>query len=157
MSATTPTLTCRQKLDNVFDVLALSTDAIKFLTETGTVTTITRLINVGIEWFSTAIDDGEIYEADNSEITAFKILYTTKYLPEDDIVAQLTHDSWEKFCSTKTPGATVADGAASAEDAIKDTVKIKTNLKAIQDLQETNHEYDEVMKKITFPSGIRDP
>ena len=28
---------------------------------------------------------------------------------------------------------------------------------AIQDLQETNHEYDEVMKKITFLSGIRDP
>jgi hypothetical protein len=28
---------------------------------------------------------------------------------------------------------------------------------AIQDLEDTNHQYDEVMKKITFLSGIKDP
>jgi hypothetical protein len=129
MTSTIMTLTRHQKLEHVFDVLALSVDAITYLTTTGTVTTVTRLVNTGPEWFSTAVKDGEISEADNSEITAFKIWYITKFLPEKDIVEQLNHDSWEKFCSAKTPGATVAGSATSTAGATTDTVKIKTDLR----------------------------
>jgi hypothetical protein len=59
-------------LEHVFDVLALSSDAITYLTRTGTVTTIKRLINVGPEWFATAVADGEISKAGNSKITALR-------------------------------------------------------------------------------------
>ena len=125
----TPPSTRRQKLEYVFDVLALSDEAIEYLTTTGTVTTITRLVNVGDDWFGTVVEDANLSEVDISEIIAFKLWYWTKFLPEGDIVEQLTHDSWEKFCSAKAPGATTTESTSSDSATTKDSVKIKTDLR----------------------------
>ena len=94
MTTNAPT-TRRQKLDHVFDVLALSDAAKEYLTTVGTVTTITRLIHVGDDWFGTAVTNQHLSTADTNEIIAFKVWYWTKFLPEDDIVVQLTDESWE--------------------------------------------------------------
>jgi hypothetical protein len=129
--AAQPPLTRHQKLHHVFAVLALPDNAITYLTTTGTVTTVTRLVNLGTEWFSTAVEDGEISEANNSEITAFKIWYVlTKFDPDRDIITQLTHGTWEKFCSARTPGATVANVTTSSTGSTPTgTVSIKTDLR----------------------------
>jgi hypothetical protein len=127
--AAQPPLTRLQKLDHVFVVLALPDSAITYLTTTGTVTNVTRLVNLGTEWFSTAVEGGEISEADNSEITAFKIWYVTKFDPDRDVITQLTHATWEKFYSARTTGATVANAATSIGGTPTGTVSIKTDLR----------------------------